>query len=108
MVPNNDLVAELRGQGLDTTDIEAQLQELARSLITGGRYQVCLLCCSCVSYEHVQVHVHHPDSMLDCRLGPGQGAEQCMGWTCCWSKAAQLGHAASSCWRSTFARTFPQ
>lgn len=45
MVSNNDLVAELRGQGLDTTDIEAQLCELARSLLIAGSYQVYLLCC---------------------------------------------------------------
>ena len=97
MVSNNDLVAELRGQGLDITDIETQLQELARSLVTGGSYQVCLLCCSPVNWKHVRKHIHQTDSMLGYRLGPGQGAEQCMGWTCCWSKAAQLEHAASSC-----------
>ena len=45
MVSNNDMVAELRGQGLDTTDVEAQLRELAHSLVTAGIYQVCLVCC---------------------------------------------------------------
>ena len=53
MVSNKDLVAELRGQGLDITEIETQLQELARSLVIGGSFQVCLLCCSCVNWEHV-------------------------------------------------------
>ena len=48
MVSNNDLIAELRGQGLDTADIEAQLRELAHSLVIAGSYQVCFLCCSCV------------------------------------------------------------
>ena len=79
MVSNNDLVAELRGQGLDITDIETQLQELARSLVTGGSYQVCLLRCSPVDWGHVLKQVHQTECMLDCRLGPGQGAEQCMG-----------------------------
>jgi hypothetical protein len=39
MVPHGELVAELSSQGLDVGDIEAQLRNIARSLVVAGGYQ---------------------------------------------------------------------
>lgn len=44
MASKGDMVAELKSQGLDIADIEAQMRDLARSLVTAASFQARVHC----------------------------------------------------------------